>query len=159
MTRPLEVTMPNALEAVITRSFNAPRARVWDCHTRPELVARWLLGPVGWSMPVCEIDLRVGGAFRYVWRHEKGREMGMGGTFLEVVPPERLVQTELFDEDWTGGETIVTQIFTERDGVTTLTMTTRYSSERARDAALATGMTGGMETSYARLDAMLSSLG
>ena len=156
MPSPLEVSMPNDLEAVVTRSFDAPRALVWDCHTKPELVKRWLLGPPGWTMPVCEIDLRVGGTYRYVWRNGKGQDMGMGGTFREVVPPERIVTTELFDEDWTGGETTVTQVFTERAGKTTLTLTVRYASTQARDAALTTGMTDGMEMGYARLDTLLA---
>lgn len=156
MPRPLAVSMPNDLEAVMTRSFDAPRTRVWECHTRPDLIRRWLLGPPGWSMPVCEVDLRVGGRYRYEWRKDDGRVMGMGGTFLEIVPPERLVTTELFDEDWTGGETVTTQVLTEQDGITTLTMTTRYSSRQARDAALKTGMTRGMEMGYERLDAMLA---
>jgi uncharacterized protein YndB with AHSA1/START domain len=156
MPRPLEVSMPNDLEAVITRSFDAPRARVWDCHTKPDLVKRWLLGPPGWSMPVCEIDLCVGGRYRYEWRHDDGRVMGMDGTFLEVVPPERLVTTELFDVDWTGGEVRITQTFTETNGVTTVTMIGRYSSRQARDAALRTGMTRGMEMGYERLDRMLA---
>ncbi|HEV2842730.1 MAG TPA: SRPBCC domain-containing protein [Chthoniobacterales bacterium] len=82
----------------MTRAFDATRDLVFDALTKPELVKRWLLGPPGWSMPICEIDLKVGGAYRYVWRHEDGREMGMGGTYREIVRPERLVNTELFDK-------------------------------------------------------------
>jgi predicted 3-demethylubiquinone-9 3-methyltransferase (glyoxalase superfamily)/uncharacterized protein YndB with AHSA1/START domain len=152
----LEISMPNDLEAVFTRSFDAPRDLVWKCHTTPELVRRWLLGPSGWTMPVCEIDLRVGGRYRYVWRNADGRDMGMGGVFREVVAPERLVATELFDEDWTGGETVTTQVFSERAGKTTLTLTVRYSSKEARDAALNTGMTDGMEAGYGRLDELFA---
>jgi uncharacterized protein YndB with AHSA1/START domain len=144
-------------EVVITRSFNAPRELVWACHTRADLVQRWLLGPPGWTMPTCEIDLRVGGRYRYVWRDANGVEMDMGGVFRDVVAPERLVASELFDTDWTGGETLVTQCFTESGGMTMLTMTTLYSSAAARKAALKTGFSDGMEMSYARLDTVLAS--
>src|SRR5260370_24154124 len=92
-------------EIVMTRELNAPRQLVFDAFTKPELVRRWLLGPDGWSMPVCEIDLRVGGAYRYVWRKEStGTEMGMGGVFRDVVRPEKLVATEKFDDSWYAGE-------------------------------------------------------
>jgi uncharacterized protein YndB with AHSA1/START domain len=155
MPNRLEVVAAGELDAVITRTFDAPRALVWACHTKPELVRRWLLGPDGWAMPTCEIELRVGGAFRFVWRHADGREMAVGGVFREVEAPERLVRTELFDDDWTGGETVVTQTFAERDGKTTLRMTVRYASARARDAALATPMAEGLEAGYARLDDIL----
>src|SRR5258706_16283139 len=91
-------------EIVMTRTFNAPRTLVFDAFTKPELVRQWLLGPDGWSMPVCNIDLRVGGKYRYVWRHSSGNEMGMGGIFREIVAPERIVSTEKFDEAWDPGE-------------------------------------------------------
>jgi uncharacterized protein YndB with AHSA1/START domain len=94
----LTLTTPSDREILITRDFNAPRALVFDCMSKPELVRRWLLGPPGWTMPVCEIDHRVGGRYRYVWRNQTdGREMGMGGVYREIVPPEKVVQTELFD--------------------------------------------------------------
>ena len=144
---------------MITRSFDAPRALVFDCHTRPELVRRWLLGPPGWTMPVCDIDLSVGGRYRYVWRGPNGEEMGMGGVFREIVRPERIVTNELFDEDWTGGETLVTTMFTEEDGRTLSTVTVLYASKAARDGALATGMTDGMEAGYQRLDEVLAADG
>lgn len=152
----LQVTAPSDREIVMTRVFDAPRQLVFDAHTKPDLVRRWLLGPPGWTMPVCEIDLRVGGRFRYVWRKDDGAEMGMGGVFREIVRPERIVHTELFDQDWTGGETVSTTRFTERDDRTTLTITTLYSSKEARDGALKSGMTDGMEAGYARLDELLA---
>ena len=93
-TRKLKLTTRGDREIVMTRSFNATRILVFEAFTKPELVRQWLLGPPGWSMPVCEIDLRVGGHYRYVWRHENGNEMGMGGVFREIVVPERLVSTE-----------------------------------------------------------------
>src|SRR6266566_1501711 len=84
----LKLTTRGDREIVITRVFDAPRSLVFEAFTKPELVKQWLLGPEGWSMPVCEIDLRVGGKYRYVWRHVKGQEMGMGGEFREIVPTE-----------------------------------------------------------------------
>src|SRR3990172_6633378 len=100
----LKITAATEREIVMTRVFAAPRQLVFDAHTKPELVKRWLLGPDGWSMPVCDIDLRVGGKYRYVWRRDRdGTEMGMGGVFREIVPPELIVATEKFDESWYPG--------------------------------------------------------
>ena len=154
----LNVSASGEREVVMTRSFDAPRELVFDAFTRPDLVRRWLLGPPGMTMPVCEIDLKVGGRFRYVWRTSDGSDMGMGGVYREIAPPERLVHTELFDEDWTGGETLVTTLFTEQGGRTAVTMTVLYSSREARDAALRTGMTDGVAASYDRLDEVLASM-
>jgi uncharacterized protein YndB with AHSA1/START domain len=109
-------------------------------------------------MPVCEIDLRVGGRYRYVWRKTSGKEMGMGGVFREIVRPERIATAELFDEDWTGGETLVTAVLTEEGGKTTLTTTVLYSSKEARDGALGTGMTEGMSARYDLLEELMASL-
>ena len=157
-TAVLQVTTPGDREAVITRQVDAPRGMVFDAHTKPELVQRWLLGPPGWTMPVCEIDLRVGGKYRYVWKNADGRTMGMGGTFTEVVRPVRIVATQLFDEDWTGGETIVSTEIVEKNGKSTITTTVRYASREARDAALQTGMTTGMEAGYERLEELLKEI-
>src|SRR5271167_1955115 len=97
----LKVTTPSDREIAMTRVFHAPRRLVFDAWTKPELVKQWLLGPPGWTMPVCEIDLRVGGTYRYVWRRDSdGSEMGMGGIFREIVPHERIVSTEVFDQAW-----------------------------------------------------------
>jgi uncharacterized protein YndB with AHSA1/START domain len=157
MQKALSVTKPSDREIEITRVFDAPRKLVFDAFTKPDLVKRWLLGPPGWTMPVCEIDRKVGGKFRYGWRNENdGREMGVSGVFRELTPPDRIVHTETFDEDWTGGETVVTTLFKEQGGKTTVSMMVRYASERARDGALGSGMTRGMEDSYARLDEMLA---
>jgi uncharacterized protein YndB with AHSA1/START domain len=107
---------------VMMRVFNAPRRAVFDALTKPELVKRWLVGPPGWSMVVCDIDLKVGGTYRYLWRrHSDGADVAMGGVFRELVPPERTVQTERFDEDGNPGESLVTTVLTERGGKTTLT--------------------------------------
>ena len=154
----LNVSASGEREVVMTRSFDAPRELVFDAFTVPDLVRRWLLGPPGMTMPVCEIDLKVGGRFRYVWRNSEGIDMGMGGVFREIAPPERIVHTELFDEDWTGGEALVPTLFTEEGGRTTVTMTVLYSSREARDAALKTGMADGVAASYDRLDELLATI-
>jgi uncharacterized protein YndB with AHSA1/START domain len=152
----LIVTTPADREIVMTRVFNAPRNLVFDAWTKPELVRRWLLGPPGWTMPVCEIDLQVGGAYRFVWLGQDGTTMGMGGVYREIVIPERIVNTQLFDQDWTGGETLGTLLLTEQDGKTTLMNKVLYPSREARDGALRTRMAEGVEAGYARLDEILA---
>ncbi len=155
----LEITTPTEREIVMTRAFDAPRHLVFDAWTQPELVRQWMLGPDGWTMPVCEIDLRVGGKYRYVWRREStASEMGLSGTFREVQAPERLVSTEIFDEDWTGGEALSTLVLTERDGKTTATNTVLYASGEARDGALKSGMADGVSVGYDRLDEVLAEM-
>jgi uncharacterized protein YndB with AHSA1/START domain len=151
----LTVTTPSEREIMITRAFGAPRSLVFDAWTKPEFVQRWLLGPPGWTMPVCEIDLRVGGSFRYVWRGPEGEQMAMGGVYREVEPPDRIVSTELYDEDWTGGETLNTLLFNEQDGRTTVTLTMLFASREARDGALSSGMEQGMAAGFDRLDGLL----
>src|SRR5216684_7354197 len=136
----LQLTTRGDREIVMTRVFNAPRRLVFDALTKPELVKQWLLGPPGWSMPVCEIDLRVGGAYRYVWRHANGKEMGMGGVYRKIVPQERVVCTELFDDAWYPGESLITTTLAEQGGKTTLTTAMLYESREARDAVLKAGM-------------------
>jgi len=154
----LKLTTPTDREISMTRLFDAPRRLVFDAFTMPELVKRWLLGPPGWTMPVCEIDLRVGGAYRYVWRHADGKEMGMGGIYREIVPQERLVCTELFDEAWYPGEALVTTILAEQGGRTTLTSTMLYVWQETRDAVLKSGMERGVAASDDRLEELLVSI-
>ncbi len=154
----LKITTSGDRELVMTRVFDAPRKLVFDAHTKPELVKRWLLGPPGWSMPVCEIDLRVGGKYRYVWRHDtNGTEMGMGGVYREIRAPERLVSTERFDEAWYPGEAVGTLVLVEQGGRTTLTHTMRYESREARDAVIKSNMEKGVTASYDRLAELLAS--
>jgi uncharacterized protein YndB with AHSA1/START domain len=153
-----KITAAGENEIVMTRDFAAPSEMVFDALTKPELVKRWLLGPPGWSMPVCQIDLKVGGAYRYVWRNEDGREMGMGGTYREIVRPDRIVNTELFDEAWYPGESLNTWVLREKDGRTTLRVTMRYESREARDEVLKSGMESGVAASYDRLDEVLASM-
>jgi len=154
----LTITRPGDREIAMTREFDAPRRLVFDALTKPELVQRWLLGPDGWTMPVCEIDLRVGGAYRYLWRNAKGKEMGLRGVFREITVPDRLVHTESFDEPWYPGDALVTTVLVERAGKTTLTMTVLYDSRDARDLALQSGMEQGVARSYDRLAEILASL-
>jgi uncharacterized protein YndB with AHSA1/START domain len=143
---------------VLTRVFDAPRHLVFDALTRPELVRRWLLGPPGWSMVVCDIDLKVGGAYRYVWRHSDGTEMGMRGVYREIVPPERIVNTESFDTPWYPGEALGTAVLVEEGGRTTLTITMLYVSREARDNVLKSNMEKGVAASYDRLAEVLASM-
>jgi uncharacterized protein YndB with AHSA1/START domain len=148
----LKVTTPSDREIEMTRVFDAPRRLVWDAYTKPDLIRQWLLGPPGWSMPVCDIDLRVGGKYRYVWRNDSdGTEMGMGGVYREIRAPERLVTTERFDQAWYQGDGVGTLVLLEQGGRTTLTLTMLYESREAREAVLKTGMEQGVAASYDRL--------
>ena len=153
----LKVTTVGDRELAMTRVFDAPRNLVFDAFTKPELVRRWLLGPDGWSMPVCEIDLKVGGAYRYVWRRDSdGTEMGMGGVYREIVPNQRLVTTEKFDQAWYPGEAVGTLVLTEQQGKTTVTQTVLYQSREARDGVIKSGMETGVARSYDRLAEQLA---
>lgn len=163
--KPAEVSTPSETEVRVVRTFDAPADLVWQAYTEPELMQRWLLGPPGWSMPVCEMDVRVGGAFRWRWKSdEDGAEFGFHGEFREVEPPKRLVHTEIFDpgdlqESMGEGGAVITVTFAEKAGQTTMTLTIQYQSKADRDAALSTGMTDGMEMSYRRLDEVLAGRG
>ena len=154
------VTLPNDRDVVVVRAFNAPRKLVFDAWTKPALLQRWMLGPPGWSMPVCEMDVRPGGKFTWRWRSDKdGSEFGFTGEFREVVRPSRTVHIERYEPGDVGGEmgeALVTTVLVEKNGVTTQTMTIRYESKAVRDAALKTGMTDGMEQSFQKLDAVLA---
>jgi uncharacterized protein YndB with AHSA1/START domain len=154
----LEVTPVGDREVLITRDFAAPRDLVFACWTKLHFVRQWLSGPDGWTFETCDIDLRPGGGYRYVWRHVNGKRMGLTGTLKDVAHPERLVSTEIFDDDWTGGETLVTALFTESGGTTQLAQSVLYSSRQAREGALFTGMTEGMEMGFARLDRVLAGM-
>jgi uncharacterized protein YndB with AHSA1/START domain len=154
----LKLTTRGDREIVMTRVFDAPRTLVFKAFTRPELLRQWLLGPPGWSMPVCEIDLRVGGSFRYVWRDANGNEMGMSGVYREIVPPGRIVATEKFEQSWYPGEAVGTIVLIEQAGKTTLTQTILYESREARDIVLKSPMEQGVTASYERLAELLAAL-
>lgn len=138
MKKTVTLTTPNDRDVVMTREFDAPRALVFDALTRPELLKRWY-GPSGWSLEVCEVDLRPGGRWRFVTRKPDGKAVGQHGVYTEVVPGERLANTEAW-EDWDAGETLVTTVLTERDGRTTLTSTMRFPTREVRDTVLESGL-------------------
>ena len=161
-----EVTLPSDREVQVTRSFKAPRALVFRAFTEPGLIRRWMLGPPGWSMPICEMDARPGGKYRWRWRSDAdGKEFGFFGTLREVQAPSRIVHTESYDpgslgEGYPAGDpALITTSFIEEGGVTTMTTLMDFGSKEARDAAVKTGMTDGMEQSYALLDRILAEPG
>lgn len=155
-TEALKVTMPSDREVALTRLFEAPRELVFDALTKPDLLKRWY-GPPGWSLIVCEIDLRVGGAWRFVTRQPQGKEIGQRGVYREIVRPERLVNTESW-EDWDVGEVLVTAVLTERDGRTALTNTMLFPTQEVRDALLQSGMTRGAAETYDKLENCLAEI-
>ena len=146
---PTTFTTPSDRELLITRVFDAPRTLVFEAWTRPEHLPHWMLGPSGWTMPVCEIDLRPGGAWRFVWRRADGTEMDMRGTYQEIAPPEKLVSTESWGAPWP--DTLNTLTLSETEGRTTVRERVRYASKETRDAAIGTGMKDGVSESFDRL--------
>jgi uncharacterized protein YndB with AHSA1/START domain len=162
MPKPAEVALPSDREVSVTRTFSAPRQLVWDAHTRPELVRKWLVGYEGWDMPVCEMDTRVGGKYRWQWKNrEDGSKFGFFGTFTEVDAPSKLTHDQYFDPGETdfampaGDPCIVSVRLSEQNGVTTLVCNMTFASKEARDDAMSTGMTDGMEFNYSQLDEIL----
>lgn len=149
------ITLPSDREILIARTFAASPQTVFDAFTKPELVRRWLLGPEGWTMPVCDIDLQVGGRYRYVWHKDGVPDMGMGGTFLEIVPATRLVNTEQFDDAWYPGEAVNTTLFSKKGAGTEVTISVQYASTEARDIASRSGMERGMIAGFDRLETQL----
>jgi len=153
----LQVATPSEREIAMTCVFNAPRSLVFDAWTKPELLRRWL-GVFGdWTFAVCEVDLKVGGAYRFVWRRSDGTEMGMGGIYREIVRPERIVATEKFDEPWYAGDALDTTVLLEQGGKTTVTMTVLYASRAVRDGVLKSPMESGVAKSYDKLAELLAS--
>jgi uncharacterized protein YndB with AHSA1/START domain len=158
MPKPAEVTLPGDRDVRVTRTFNAPRQLVWDAHTQPDLVPKWQ-GYGGWDMPVCNMDVRVGGQYRWQWKsREDGKQFGFFGTFIEVNAPSKIRHEQYYDPgelDFAmpvGNPCIVSLELSEHDGVTTLVCHMTFASKDERDGAVSTGMTDGMEHSYARLD-------
>jgi uncharacterized protein YndB with AHSA1/START domain len=154
----LEITTPNDREIVMARAFAAPSPLVWEAYTRPEHLQRWLGVHNGWTFPVCEMNLRVGGTYRWVWRSPTGYEMGMGGVYREIVPGVRIVATEKFDNPWYEGEAVDTVEFHEQGGITTLTMTVLYDSKEIRDAVLQTPMESGVAAGFDTLERLLPTI-
>jgi uncharacterized protein YndB with AHSA1/START domain len=145
------VTTPSAEEIRMTRLFDAPRRLVFEAMTKPEHVTEWWgrLGE-GYSVPVCEIDLRPGGRWRFVNRHPNG-EAAFHGEYREVTPPSRLVFTEIF-EDFPDAVSVVTSEFADENGKTRMTVTVRYPSQEVRDMVISSGMSRGAGISYDRLE-------
>lgn len=154
----LTVVASSEREIVLTRSFDAPRSLVFDAWTKPELLKRWLGVRGGWTFAICDIDLEVGGHYRFVWQKTGQPDLGMGGVYREVAAPERLVYTEVFDQSWYPGDAVNTLVLTEDNGQTTATLTLLYESEDARDSVLASPMETGVAESYDNLDELLPTL-
>jgi uncharacterized protein YndB with AHSA1/START domain len=151
------VTTPSDLGICLTRLFDAPRKLVFEAMTRPEHVKRWwgCLGE-GYSVPVCEIDLRVGGKWRFVNRHPGG-EAAFHGEYREIAPPGRLVFTEIF-EDFPDSVSVVTAVFAEEGARTRMTVTVSYPSKEVRDMVVESGMARGAGISYDRLEDLVAEL-
>ena len=177
MSYPLEVTPLGELEVVMTRTFDAPRELVFDAWTKPELLQQWLGVHDGWTMPVCGIDLRVGGRYRYEWHPPTawpqaepdapdgtspcsegpaGAPMVVSGAYRKIVVPELIVATERFNDPWYPGEALATHVLTENDGKTTSTITMHYESKEARDIVLASPMESGVSAGFEALDGLLA---
>lgn len=165
MPAPAQVTLPSDREVRVTRQFNAPRQLVWDAHTKPELIPKWQ-GYGGWDMPICDMDVRVGGKYRWQWKNqEDGKTFGFLGTFTQVTAPSKIAHDQYFDPGDTefampvGDPCVVSLDLSEQDGVTTLVCVMKFASKEMRDGAMATGMTDGMEFSYSRLDDLVVKVG
>ena len=154
----LTVTTPSERELLMTREFNAPRALVFEAWTKPEHVSRWF-GPRTFTLPVCEIDLRAGGRYHYVMRGADGADYPMGGDFIEIDPPGRLVYTDRFEiEGMPERESVITLTLDEHDGKTVMTMHTLYQSAEDMQAVLAMQMVEGMTETLDRLAELLETL-
>lgn len=157
MKHTLTITTPDDRSIVMTRSFTAPRELVFDAHTKPELVMQWMGVSVGFQWETCEIDLRVGGHYRYVWVRGDFR-MGMGGEYLEVDIPKRITSNEKFDHAWYEGDCIGTLDFIEINNVTTVTMTLLYDTKAIRDAVIQSPMDEGVISGYDILERVLDEI-
>jgi uncharacterized protein YndB with AHSA1/START domain len=153
----LAVTTHTATEIVLTRDFDASRGLVFDALTRPELLRRWY-GARGWTLTECDVDLREGGAWRFVSQGPGGEEMGQSGVYREIDPPARLAYTEVFDNQSYPGESLISHHLSESAGVTTLSTVVRYPSQAARDKVLRYPMARGVGEAYTRLDQLLLDL-
>ncbi|HVH56501.1 MAG TPA: SRPBCC family protein [Vicinamibacterales bacterium] len=156
-SKSFEVSTPSDREIRLTRLFDAPRALVFEALTKPEHIKRWWGNlDAGYSVPVCEVDLRPGGAWRFVNRHPKG-EAEFYGVYREIKPPERLVFTEIY-APFPDAESVVTTDLTEENGKTRMTVTATYPSLQIRDTVIASGMARGAAISYDRLEEVAAEL-
>ncbi|HST13199.1 MAG TPA: SRPBCC family protein [Terriglobales bacterium] len=156
MKNTLKLEAQGDREIVMTRAFDAPCHMVFEAFTRPDLLRRWLHGAPGWTMPICEVDLRVGGRYRYLWRNENGTEMSASGVYREIFAPERIVATETFDPPWYPGQCVISFALREAGGKTTLTQTLQYESQAAREVVLKSPMEGGVAMSFNQLEELLT---
>lgn len=140
-------------EVHFTRRFSAPPERVFAAHIDPDLIAQWMIGPDGWSMPECISEARVGGRIRFTWAKD-GESFSLNGEYLELDPPHRIVHTENWGDSDMGHSTMTTTFKADGDG-TLMTLVAVYKDAETRAAALSTDMRDGMESSYARLDGMI----
>jgi uncharacterized protein YndB with AHSA1/START domain len=161
--KPAEVSTPSDREVLVKRSFNAPVNLVWQAYTDPALMRRWLTAMPGWLMPVCEMDVRVGGKYRWRWRYdENGQEFGFAGEMLEVALHSKIAHTQIYDSGDAGygsmsdESTIITVTLNETNGITDVATLINYASKADRNAAMSTGLTDGMEMSYQSLDGVLT---
>lgn len=154
-TRALDVATPSDTEIVMTRVFDAPCDLVFDAYTRPAMLRGWL-GGAEWTIDVCEVDLRVGGGYRWTWHNAEGKQIGERGTYREIVPGARIVADSAFDEPWYPGNCVETIAFASQRDATAVSTTLRYDTREARDIALDAGLTRGVTESYERLDAVLA---
>jgi uncharacterized protein YndB with AHSA1/START domain len=150
----LTITTPSDREVLLTRDFDAPASLVFDALTKPEWLKRWY-GPAGWTLVVCDIDLRVGGAWRFVVRQPAGKEIGQKGIYQEIDRPNRIVNTESW-EDWDAGETLVTTVLNEHDGRTTFHCTILFPSKDVRDTVVKAGLEHGAIEGYNKLAEVLA---
>jgi uncharacterized protein YndB with AHSA1/START domain len=159
----LKVSAQGDRDVVITREFDAPRKNVWRAYTEPELIKRWMTGPPGWIVAVCDIDLKVGGRYRWVWKSVKdgmdGAQMEAGGVYMEINAPAKLVSSESFIPAWYPEEMVGTVELEERGGRTFLTQTLRYASREAREMVINSPMEQGLAYSYDSLESLLGTLG
>jgi uncharacterized protein YndB with AHSA1/START domain len=155
-TTTLTITTPTDREVELTRDFDAPASLVFDALTQPEWLRRWY-GPTGWTLVVCEIDLKVGGAWHFVVRRPDGKEIGQLGVYREIVKPRRIVNTESW-EDWDAGETLVTTVLTEQEGKTKFQATILFPSQEVRDTVVKAGLEHGAKESYDKLADVLKTV-
>lgn len=144
----------------ISRSFSAPCDLVYKAFTTPALLKRWMLGPPGWDMPVCEMDLREGGQYNWRWKNKSDNsEFGFFGVYQKVSSPQCIVNTQTFDPGTMGGdmgaECLITVTFSENNGITTVTTEMKFKTPEDMEKAVSTGMSQGMEMGYQRLDKIL----
>jgi uncharacterized protein YndB with AHSA1/START domain len=153
----LKVTLPSDTEILLSRVFDAPRHLVFETMTKPEYVRRWWCCMDGYTMPVCEIDFRVGGKWRYVMVATDGSEVGFNGEYKEIVPAQRIVQTEIF-EPFPDSPSLCTMTLEERDGKTYYQTLVKHTSKEARDMHVQSGMEVGAGIALDRLEEIAQSL-